>query len=119
MLRGEIQFAISTAVAIEYEDVLKRPGILGADPWLSVEEIDVVLDALFSRAKLVSPTFRFRPLLDDPKDDLYLECAIISGAGLIVSSDRHFQHPIVGALGIKVMRAGNFVGEIVGRRRNP
>ena len=117
LLNGEIPFAVSTAVVIEYEDVLKRPGLLGESPWVSAEEIDVVLDALISRANLVFPTFRFRPLLDDPKDDLYLECAIISGARLIVSSDKHFNHPIVNALGIEVKRAGDFVGEIVEKRR--
>lgn len=87
MLAGGVAFAISPAVAIEYEDVLKRPGLLGKQPWAAAEEIDTILDAVFSRAHLVSLWFRFRPFLADPKDDLYVECALAANAGIIVSND--------------------------------
>ncbi|WP_132568650.1 PIN domain-containing protein [Rhizobium sullae] len=118
MLVGDIPFAVSPAVALEYEDVLKQPGILGDEPWLSGDEIDTVPDAIFSQARLVSPWFRFRPFLADPKDDIYIECALAAGATFIVSSDRHFQHPAVRAFGMSVMRAGDFVAELT-RRRQP
>jgi hypothetical protein len=55
MLGGRVAFAVSPAIALEYEDVLKRPGILGRDPWLAADKIDTILDAVFSRADLVSP----------------------------------------------------------------
>ncbi|WP_331000924.1 MULTISPECIES: PIN domain-containing protein [Rhizobium] len=77
-----------------------------------------MLDAVFSQAHLVSPWFRFRPFLDDPKDDIYIECALAAGATFIVSSDRHFQHPAVRVFGMSVMRAGDFVAELT-RRRQP
>ncbi|HWU60691.1 MAG TPA: putative toxin-antitoxin system toxin component, PIN family [Ensifer sp.] len=118
MLVGEISFAVSPAVALEYEDVVKREGILGVDPWIGHEEIDTVLDAVFSQAHLVSPWFRFRPFLDDPKDDIYIECALTAGATLIVSGDRHFLHPAIGAFGISVMRAADFVVELTRRRQS-
>lgn len=116
MIRGNIRFAVSPAVALEYEDVLKRPGILGQKPWISADEIDVVLDAAFKRAKLVSPWFRFRPFLTDPNDDLYVECALAAGARTIVTSDRHFDSPAVGGFGISIVKAGAFVAEL--RRRS-
>lgn len=50
MIAGEIAFAISPAVALEYEDVLKRPGILGDKPWIKSDELDVILDAVFQKA---------------------------------------------------------------------
>lgn len=118
IIQGNIPFAISPAVALEYEDVLKRPGILGPDPWITIEEIDIVLDAAFNRAKLVSPWFRFRPFLNDPKDDIYIECALAAGARNIVTSDRHFDIPAVNDFGISVVRAGAFVAEL-GRRSQP
>ncbi|ULJ72497.1 PIN domain-containing protein [Rhizobium gallicum] len=118
MLAGDVPFAVSPAVALEYEDVLKRPGVLGDEPWLSEDEIDTVLDAVFSQAHLVSPWFRFRPFLADPKDDIYIECALTAGATFVVSSDRHFLHPAVRAFGMSVMRAGDFVAELT-RRRQP
>ncbi|MBU4527873.1 MAG: PIN domain-containing protein [Hoeflea sp.] len=111
MLAGGVPFAVSTAVALEYEDVLKRPGILGDQPWIHGGEIDTVLDAVFSQAHLVSPRFRFRPFLADPKDDIYMECALTAVAKFIVSNDRHFLHPAVKAFGISVVGAGEFIAE--------
>ena len=119
MLMGEVTFAVSPAVALEYEDVLKRPGILGEDAWLGESAIDTVLDAVFSRAVLISPWFRFRPFLQDPKDDIYIECALAAGASLIVSHDRHFQHPAVQAFGLTVMKAGEFWTQRMTRREPP
>lgn len=116
MLVGEVAFALSPAIAVEYEDVLKRPGMLGDTPWISNEEIDTVLDAVISRAMLVSPRFRFRPFLDDPKVDIYIEFALAAGATLIVSNDRHFRHPAVEAFGLSVMKAGEFLAEREKRR---
>ncbi|PWW04604.1 putative PIN family toxin of toxin-antitoxin system [Hoeflea marina] len=117
MLGGDVAFAVSPAVALEYEDVLKRPGIFGAQPWLSETEIDTVIDAVLGRAALVSPWFRFRPFLSDPKDDIYIECALAAGATVIVSRDRHFQHPDIGAFGISVLRAGDFLADLTRRRQ--
>ncbi|MDM9647625.1 putative toxin-antitoxin system toxin component, PIN family [Rhizobium sp. S163] len=111
MLTGGVEFALSPAVALEYEDVLKRPGILGKAPSLSESKIDIVLDAVVSKAELVSPWFHFRPFLADPKDDIYIECALAAGATLIISNDRHFRHPAVSAFGMSVMSAGDFIAQ--------
>jgi predicted nucleic acid-binding protein len=109
MLTGELPFAVSPAVALEYEDVVMRPGLLGPNPTVSRQEIEQVLDAVFAKAVLVSPWFRFRPFLNDPKDDLYVECALAAGAGTIITDDRHFQHPAVSAFGLTAIKARDFV----------
>lgn len=109
MLEGRIEFAVSPAVALEYEDVLKRPGLLGKHPWINAEDIDVILDAVFSRAYVTSPWFRFRPFLSDPKDDLYVECALAAGASVIVSRDKHFDHPGLRAFGLVAMNARDYL----------
>src|SRR5215212_10164226 len=75
MVAGELSFAVSPAVVLEYEALLKRPGIFGANPWISGREVDQVLDAICGNAMPVSPWFRLRPLLKDANDDLYVECA--------------------------------------------
>jgi len=118
IIKGNIPCAVSPAVALEYEDVLKRPGILGDHAWISSDEIDVVLDAVFSRAALVSPWFRFRPFLGDAKDDLYIECALAAGARTIITSDRHFGVPAVEGFGITVMKAGPFVADFRRRKQS-
>ena len=115
MISGGVPFAISTAIVLEYEDVLKRPGILGPTPWIGAHEIDILLDALVTKATLASPFFRFRPFLGDPKDDLYIECALTAGADTIVTSDRHFRDPLIEAFGLSVRIVGNYVAELRGK----
>ena len=116
MLTGEIPFAASPAVVLEYEDVLKRPGRLGPNPAISSAEIDVVLDLLCAKAVPSLPWFRFRPFLNDPKDDLYVECALAAGARTIVTDDSHFLHPAMSAFGLTAVKAGDFVAANQERR---
>lgn len=85
-----------------------RPGILGPDPWLGSEEIGTLLDALCAVCVPALPRFRFRPFLADPKDDLYVECALAAGARLIVSDDRHFRAPVLRTFGLHVRTAREF-----------
>ncbi|QLF69817.1 PIN domain-containing protein [Peteryoungia desertarenae] len=113
MLAGDVEFAVSPAVALEYEAVLKRDGLLGPQSWIGQDEVDIVLDAVVKQAHLVSPWFRFRPFLEDPKDDLYMEYALAAGARLIVSLDRHFRIPAVEGFGLSVQSAGQFVAELM------
>jgi hypothetical protein len=62
-----------------------------------------------ARAVPSLPWFRFRPFLNDPKDDLYVECALAAGARTIVTDDRHFRHPAVSAFGLTAIKVGDFV----------
>ena len=119
MISGNVDFAVSPAIVLEYEDVLKRPGMLGENPWISHAEIDVVLDAIVSRARLVSPDFTFRPFLVDPKDDLYIDCALGAGARTIISNDRHFDHPAMRVFGLVAVSAGAFLETARKRRIRP
>lgn len=109
MLTQRFAFALSPAVVLEYEDVLKRPGLLGPDPWIDEAGIDAILDALCATAVLTLPWFRFRPFLDDPKDDLYVKCALAAGAEIILTHDRHFRKPVLSAFGILAMSPRAFL----------
>jgi putative PIN family toxin of toxin-antitoxin system len=109
LLLGEFECLASPAVILEYEDVLKRPGILGPQPAFTENEIDAVLDAICARVTPVLPWFRFRPFLDDPKDDLFIDCALSGGASIVVTDDRHFRHPAVRAFGLTAITAADFV----------
>ncbi|PYE28784.1 putative nucleic acid-binding protein [Rhizobium sp. PP-WC-2G-219] len=116
MLDASIAFALTPAMVLEYEDVLKRPGIV---PGVSSEDLDVILDALCFRARRTTPFFRFRPVLDDPKDDLVIECAVTAGAYAIVTHDRHFSHPSVAAFGLIALTAQDFVIRHRSERSSP
>ena len=93
--------------------------MLGANPWVAMNEIDQVLDAIRAKAVAALPWFRFRPFLNDPKDDLYIECALAAGTRTIVTNDKHFRHPAVPAFGLRALRAGDFVGAEISKGNPP
>jgi putative PIN family toxin of toxin-antitoxin system len=92
VLRGELPVAVSVALFLEYEDVLKRSSIRSTS-WASREDLDAVLDGLLARARLVSPIrFSLRPMLPDANDETVLECAMQAGARAIITlNDRGFR----------------------------
>jgi predicted nucleic acid-binding protein len=117
MLTGEIIFAASPAVILEYEDVLKRPGALNG-LGIGYDEVDLLLDALCYRAHQTSPWFRFRPFLVDPKDDLFIECALAAGARTLVTDDRHFRQIDLAIIGLHRKTVSEFVTDFRNERKN-
>lgn len=76
---------------LEYEAVLTRPEHLAACG-ISSAEIGRVLDDLAAVAEPVKITFRWRPNLPDPDDDMVLETAVNGNADAIVTFNvRHFE----------------------------
>lgn len=73
---------ISIPLFIEYESVLKRPGLIDH---LSHNEIDDVLNYLLSKSSLRKIYYLWRPFLKDPKDDLILEVAVESDSDYILT----------------------------------
>lgn len=102
---GKVEFAISTALVFEYEDVLKRPD---AKLVFSDSEIDEVLDSIISLGVRYSPHFLWRPYLKDPKDDMVLELAVVSGAKRIITHDiKDFKNTL--HLGVKAITPLEYV----------
>jgi hypothetical protein len=60
---GELEIAISVALAIEYESVVLRPGLV---PALGISEIQVVVDVLCKLARHQKIFYTWRPFLPDP-----------------------------------------------------
>jgi putative PIN family toxin of toxin-antitoxin system len=84
---GRFQLNVSVALALEYEDVLKRPGLLAG---LTPQKIDIFLDYLFSACNLEPSVIRLRPSLRDPDDERILELAVQCGAAIITHNKRDF-----------------------------
>jgi putative PIN family toxin of toxin-antitoxin system len=89
---GKLAIAVSVALALEYEDVLKRAAIAEAG-WAEEGQLDIILDAVLFRAHRIMPIrTRLRPALRDPADEMVLECAVQAGAKAIVTmNDRDFR----------------------------
>ena len=77
-VRQEVTVCVSTAVALEYEDVLGRK-LGGAKRAKALP----ALQALLSRAEFVAVLTRVRPLSPDPDDDRVIECAYNGHASIV------------------------------------
>jgi putative PIN family toxin of toxin-antitoxin system len=85
---GQIKIALSVSLAIEYEDVALRPGMV---PGLSPAQIGVIMDVLCAVAHHQKVFFMWRPHLPDPGDDMVLELALAAGAPYIITNNiKHF-----------------------------
>lgn len=81
---------LSVPLVIEYEAVLTRPEHLEAAS-ASPADVIAILDALVSIAEPVRLSFRWRPVLNDPSDDMVLETAVNGRADVLVTFNRrHF-----------------------------
>ena len=102
---GEYRAAISTALCLEYDDVLNRPGLL---PNYTPAQIARFLNSFCALAEEAFIYFRWRPFLPDPQDDLVFECALAAGATHIVT---HNVKDFRGAetLGISIVTPAQFL----------
>jgi len=92
VLEEKLKLAISTPILFEYEDVLKRKGILEKIN-LSIAQVEDVLDLLVLLADKRSVYYRLRPNLLDENDNLFVECAFASNSQYLITTntkDFHF-----------------------------
>jgi putative PIN family toxin of toxin-antitoxin system len=75
---------VTTALFLEYEDVLNRPEQRLATG-MSKEDVDAFLAAFASAAAPVDVHFMWRPQLADPADELVLEAAVNGQASALVT----------------------------------
>jgi putative PIN family toxin of toxin-antitoxin system len=88
---GRLRPLVSTALFLEYEDVLQRPENRLATS-MSEPDVEGFLAAFASAVEGVDVNFRWRPQLKDPKDELVLEAAVNGRAhGLVTHNVRDFQ----------------------------
>ncbi|MGA7538117.1 MAG: putative toxin-antitoxin system toxin component, PIN family [Steroidobacteraceae bacterium] len=102
---------VTTALFLEYEEVLKRPEQRLAT---GMDEKDIAgfMAAVVSAAEPVEVHFLWRPQLADPDDEIVLEAAVNGRAQAIVTHNvRHFA-PATGEFGIEVVTPGTFLKRI-------
>jgi len=115
-LDGSFRLLLSVPLILEYEAVLSRPEHLAACG-LSLAEIGRVLDDLAGIAQPVSLSFRWRPRLSDPNDDMVLETAVNGSADAIVTFNQRDFEAAVRDFGCAVILPGTALGQI--RSSNP
>ena len=78
---GQYRLHLTVPLAMEYEDVLHRSGLLP----LPVDAIDAVLDMVCAVAVQQPVHFLWRPQLRDPRDELVLEAVVNASADYLVT----------------------------------
>jgi putative PIN family toxin of toxin-antitoxin system len=99
---------LSVPLFVEYEAVLKRPGLL---PHMEAHDIDAILDYLLSRASIHEVFFLWRPFLKDPKDDLVLQAAVASQSRYLITFNLRDFADVEKHFGIKVVTPQEFLRE--------
>jgi len=102
---------MTTAIFMEYEDVLLRPEHRLATG-MSAEEVSGFLAALASAAAPVEVHFRWRPQLPDPADELFLEAAVNGRADAIVTHNLRDFQAAAHAFGLAVMTPAQVLQEL-------
>jgi predicted nucleic acid-binding protein len=101
----------STALFLEYEDVVKRPETRLATG-MTQNDADGFLAALASAAEAVDVSFRWRPQLSDPKDELVLEAAVNGNADALVTHDVRDFEPATRLFGVRVVLPRDVLKEL-------
>lgn len=81
---GQLEAVASVPMMLEYEAVLMRPEQRQATG-MSVQDVEVFLDALAALLIPVTPYFLWRPRLRDPDDEMVLDAAVSGGVEAIVT----------------------------------
>jgi len=109
--RGKVQPLTSTALFLEYEEVLRRPENRLATG-MSEEDVEEFLAALVSAAEPVEINFRWRPQLKDPQDELVLEAAVNGRAEALVTHDVRDFESAAGLFGLRILLPRDVLKEL-------
>ena len=84
--RGKLHPLVTTALFLEYEEVLLRAEQRLATK-MSAGDVESALAAFAAASEAVEVHFRWRPQLTDPADELVLEAAVNGRADALVTHD--------------------------------
>ena len=94
---GQVTWAVSTQVLLEYEEVLTR--LSGPARWRKLARLMDLAELTSSNLLRVTPSFHFNIVTSDPDDNIFADCAITAGADYLITEDQHFA--VLGNAGYK------------------
>ena len=112
LIRGELVWAVSTEILLEYEEVASRE--LGATAAGQLMRFIELLHQTRGNVQRLAPTFRFLLISPDPDDDKFADCAIAAGADHLITSDRHFQRMVGSGYRPQPIAPADFISRYLG-----
>lgn len=94
LLTGQLSWAVSTEVLLEYEEIVVAKA--GRLAWQRIHSLMRLLSLQFGTVHEIEPTYRFQVIVADPDDNKFVDCAIAANADWVITEDAHFV-PLVGA----------------------
>ena len=91
---GEVTWAVSTPILLEYEEVLTR--LSGPGRWRKLARLMDLAELTNGNLLRVTPAFHFHVVTADPDDNIFTDCAITARADFLITEDQHFA-PLVDA----------------------
>lgn len=107
IIDGNVNFAISVPLFLEYEAILKRPETLAATA-LDIADMDVILNMLCAQGKAVKLHYLWRPQLTDEKDEMVLELGINAEADAIVTFNHNDFLPAANKFALSIITPSNY-----------
>jgi putative PIN family toxin of toxin-antitoxin system len=108
---GKSVLLLSVALTLEYEAVCRRPQHRLA-AGLNHQGLDEFLNQLIDIAEPVSIGFIWRPLLEDPNDEMVLEAAVNGQADALVTFNRRHYGNAPSRFGIELLSPGEVLWRI-------
>jgi putative PIN family toxin of toxin-antitoxin system len=102
---GKVRLVLSPDILEEYIEVLYR-----LEKLYPPIEVQPILNLILAGSEITTAQPLEEPVSADPDDDKFIACALSSGAGVIVSGDKHLL-AVDGYRGIKVVEPAEFISE--------
>jgi len=87
-VEGQIIWALSTEILLEYEEVLTR--MSGQARWRKLARLMDLVELTGGNVLRVTPSFHFHIITADVDDNIFTDCAITASADYLVTEDQHF-----------------------------
>lgn len=108
VLSGQVPLILTPSIALEYQDVLLRPGVQALTGLTHEESIDLVTD-LIALSMEVQTRFTWRPNLRDETDNKFVDAAVHGGAIIVTYNDSDYRRGDLKRHGWLVMSPDEFL----------
>ena len=97
LIKQDVEIYTTSEILLEYQEILKR------DFDFSQEDRAEILAKILAFVTLVNPTKKVNVVLEDPDDNMVIECALESNSRYIITYDKHLLN-LREYKGIKIIR---------------
>lgn len=112
-LTDRVKPLVGTTLFLEYEDLIRRPGVFQRSPFTAAERVEL-LAAFASVCEWVEVYYSWRPNLRDDGDNHLIELAVAGSASIIVTNNvRDLRSGELQFPSIRILTPADFLQELL------